>query len=104
MLGSVPTRDRRGALCTTLHLLAKFLLTYLMYSNHNGNVNFSHSPFMNKLSLSNVDREIKMGEFRLRYVQLMRDVNLFLGDEDTNLLIKESEAIWDKLTNSAITE
>ena len=40
-----------------------------------------------------------MGEIRLKYVQLMRDAHSFLGDEDANILIKESKDIWDKLTN-----
>ena len=41
-----------------------------------------------------------MGELRLKYVQLMRDAYSFLGDEDANILIKESKDIWDKLSNS----
>tara|TARA_B100000214_G_scaffold312134_1_gene244309 strand:+ start:854 stop:1024 length:171 start_codon:yes stop_codon:yes gene_type:complete len=45
-----------------------------------------------------------MGEFRLRYVQLMRDAYTSLGEKDANILIKESEAIWDKLINSISLE
>ena len=41
-----------------------------------------------------------MGEIRLKYVQLMRDAQSFHGDEDANILIKESKDIWEKLTNS----
>ena len=41
-----------------------------------------------------------MGELRLKYLQLMRDVHSFLGDEDANILIKESKDIWEKLSNS----
>ena len=54
--------------------------------------------------MSNVDREIKMGELRLRYVQLMRDAHSSLGNKDANILIKESEAIWDKLCNPKSVE
>ena len=38
-----------------------------------------------------------MGELRLRYIQLMRDVHKTLGKEDAIELIKESEGIWEKL-------
>ena len=41
-----------------------------------------------------------MGEIRLKYVQLMSDHHSFIGDEDANILIKESKDIWDKLSNS----
>ena len=54
--------------------------------------------------MSNVAREIKIGELRLRYVQLMRDAHSFLGNKDANNLIKESEALWDKLSNPKSTE
>ncbi len=50
------------------------------------------------MSLSALDREIEMGEFRLRYIQLMRDAHKTLGKEDAIHLIKESEGIWEKLT------
>ena len=30
----------------------------------------------------------------------MRDTHSFLGNEDANILIKESKDIWDKLSNS----
>ena len=40
-----------------------------------------------------------MGELRLRYIQLMRDVYKTLGKEDAIELIKESEGIWEKLTS-----
>ena len=46
-----------------------------------------------------IDREIKMGELRLRYVQLLRDAHSTLGNNDATILIKESEAIWEKLSN-----
>ena len=45
-----------------------------------------------------------MGELRLRYVQLMRDAHSSLVYKDANILIKESEAIWDKLNNPKIVE
>ena len=71
-----------------------------MSSHHNSTLNFSHAPCKNNISFNNIDREIKMAEFRLRYVQLVRDAESILGDEDANFLIKESEAIWAKLNNS----
>ena len=70
-----------------------------MSSHHNTTLNFSHAPYKNKDVKANVDREIKMGELRLRYVRLLRDTHLLLGDKDANILIEESEAIWDKLSN-----
>ncbi|KGG20222.1 hypothetical protein [Prochlorococcus marinus] len=70
-----------------------------MRSHHNSKLNFSHAPYEKNLHLNNVDREIRMGELRLKYVQLMRDAHSFLGDEDANILIKESKDIWDKLSN-----
>ena len=71
-----------------------------MRSHHNSKLNFSHAPYKQKSPLNNVDREIRMGEIRLKYVQLMRDAYSFLGEEDANILIKESKDIWDKLSNS----
>ena len=71
-----------------------------MRSHHNIKSNFSNEPYKKKSPLNNVDREIRMGEIRLKYVQLMRDAHSFLGDEDANILIKESKDIWDKLSNS----
>ena len=71
-----------------------------MRSHNNSKLNFSHAPYKRKSALNNVDREIRMGEIRLKYVQLMRDAHSFLGDEDANILIKESKDIWDKLSNS----
>ena len=70
-----------------------------MNSHHNTKLNFSQSSYKNKDGVSNVDREIKMGELRLRYVQLMRDAYSSLGDQDANILIKESEVIWNSLSN-----
>ena len=40
-----------------------------------------------------------MGELRLRYILLMRDVHETLGKEDAIELIKESQGIWEKLTS-----
>ena len=68
-------------------------------SHHNATLNFSHAPYKNKASLSELDREIEMGELRLRYIQLMWDVHKTLGKEDAIELIKESEGIWEKLTS-----
>ena len=75
-----------------------------MSSHHNTTLNFSHAPQKSKTLSSNVDREIKMGELRLRYVQLMRDAHLSLGDKDANILIKDSEAMWKKLSNQISLE
>ena len=67
-------------------------------SNHHSTTQvISNVHFKNKVG--NIDREIKMGELRLRYVQLMRDAYSSLGDKSADILIKESEAIWDKLSN-----
>ena len=66
-------------------------------SYHNTALNFSHAPFKNKASLNELDRKIEMGEFRLRYIKLMRDAHKTLGNEEAIDLIKESEAIWEKL-------
>ena len=71
-----------------------------MRIHHNSKLNFSHAPYKKKSPLNNIDREIRMGELRLKYVQLMRDAYSFLGDEDANILIKESKDIWDKHSNS----
>ena len=71
-----------------------------MSSHHNTTLNFSHAPYNNKDVKSNVDREMKMAEIRLRHVQLLRDAYSSLGEKDANILIKESEAIWDKLSNT----
>ena len=68
-------------------------------SHHNGTLNFSHAPYKNKSSLSELDREIEMGELRLRYIQLMRDVHNTFGRDDAIELIKESESIWEKLNS-----
>ncbi len=68
-------------------------------SHHNSTLNFSHAPYENKASLSELDREIEMGELRLRYIQLMRDAHKTLGKEDAIDLMKESEGIWKKLNS-----
>ncbi len=70
-----------------------------MNSHHNSTLNFSHSPYRKKVTHNDIDRKIKMGELRLRYVQLMRDFYTSLGEEDATNLIKESIDIWEKLTH-----
>ena len=70
-----------------------------MISHHNTTLNFSHALYKNIDVKSNVDLEIKMAEIRLRYEQLLRDAYSSLGEKNANILIKESEAIWDKLSN-----
>ena len=69
-----------------------------MNTNHNKTLNFSHAPYKSKTFSSDLDREIKMGELRLRYVQLMRDFHTSLGEEKATDLINESVAIWKKLS------
>ena len=39
-----------------------------------------------------------MGELRLRCVKLLRDFHTTHGEEDATDLIKESMAIWEKLS------
>ena len=68
-------------------------------SHHNDFTNFSHASYKNKSSSIELDREIEMGELRLRYIQLMRDFHKTLGEKDAINLIKESEGIWEKLTS-----
>ena len=68
-----------------------------MSSHHNTTLNFSHSPYKNKSNRNDINLEIKMGEFRLRYVQLMRDIHTTLGDDDAEVLINESLSIWEKI-------
>ena len=69
-----------------------------MSSHHNTTLNFSHSPYKNKSSTNDINLEIKMGEFRLRYVQLMRDIHTTLSDDDAEVLINESLSIWEKIS------
>ncbi len=69
-----------------------------MSSHQNLTQNSSNSSYNNKVSLSEIDREIKMGELRLRYVKLMRDFHTSLSDEDATDSIKESMDIWEKLS------
>ena len=68
-----------------------------MSSHHNTTLNFSHSPYKNKSNSNDINLEIKMGEFRLRYVQLMRDIHTTLSDDDAEVLINESLSIWKKI-------
>ena len=68
-----------------------------MSSHHSRTLNFSHSPYKNPPPSIDVDQEIKLGEFRLRYVKLMRDIHLSLGQKKASELIEESITIWEKL-------
>ena len=99
MLESAPTRVRKDVLYTILPLLALVINLSSMSSHHNTTLNFSHSPYNNKTHISEIDLEIKMGEFRLRYVKLMRDVHDFLSKKDAENLLRESVTIWEKLNN-----
>jgi len=69
-----------------------------MSSHHNTTLNFSHSPYKNKSITNDINLEIKIGEFRLRYVQLMRDIHTTLNDDDAEVLINESLSIWEKIS------
>ena len=69
-----------------------------MSNHHNLIQNLTAPAKNNKIYLDEVDREIKMGELRLRYVKLMRDFHTSLSDEDATDLIKESMDIWGKLS------
>ena len=75
-----------------------------MSSHHNTTLNFSHAPYKATVGPGNIDQEIKMGEFRLRYVQLMRDAHSTPGEKAANVLIEESQSIWDKLRNKKTEE
>ena len=68
-----------------------------MASYHNTSLNFSHAPYKKKHSSNDIDQEIKLGEFRLRYVKLLRDIHTSLGEEKAVDLINESFTIWNKL-------
>ena len=93
-------RERETVLLeASLPLLAKQLMKFKTMSHHNATLNFSHAPYKHKASIGELDREIEMGELRLRYIQLMRDAHKILGKEDAIELIKESEGIWKKLTS-----
>tara|TARA_Y100001968_G_scaffold8985_1_gene7655 strand:- start:646 stop:846 length:201 start_codon:yes stop_codon:yes gene_type:complete len=66
-LGSAPTRDRETVLSeASLPLLSKKLLKPRTMGHHNATLDFSHAPYKNKASLSELDREKEMGELRLR--------------------------------------
>ena len=68
-------------------------------SYHNASLNFSYAPYKHNVALSEKYlREIQMQlmnkqELRLRYIQLMKDVQKILGREEAIDLIKESEVI-----------
>ncbi len=74
-----------------------------MITHHNTSPN-SRVPYKNKDGINNIYQEIEMSERRFIYVQLMRDAHLSLGDQDANILIKDSEAIWYKLSNQKSVE
>ena len=100
MLGQAPTRDWKIILSDdSFPLFTMQILKLKTMSHHNASANFSHELYKRKGSLVELDREIEMGELRLRYIQLMRDFYKTLGEEDAINLIKESEGIWEKLTS-----
>ena len=68
-----------------------------MSHQNNNTINFTDAPYKSSDYIADVDRELKMGELRLRYVQLMRDFHTFFGEEDATNLIKQSVDIWEKL-------
>ena len=70
-------------------------------SHHNASLNFSHAPYKHKVALGEKSlHEIQMQlmnkqELRLRYIQLMKDLQKILGREEAIDLIKESDVIWE---------
>ncbi len=66
--------------------------------------NFSHAHNKHNVVLSEKSlHEIQMQlmskqELRLRYMQLMNDAQKLLGRDEAMDLIKESSAIWEKLS------
>ena len=68
-------------------------------SNHKATLNFTNVHHKTIQSSDKLEREIKLGELRLRYVQLMRDFHRALGNEEALELIKESDEIWKKLSS-----
>ena len=68
-------RDKKKDGIQDIHLLiATNLMKTLPMSCHNTTtLNFSHAHYKNKTSSTDLDREIKMGGFRLRDVKLKRD-------------------------------
>ena len=73
-------------------------------SYFNSDLKFSRASHKHNVALSEKYlREIQMQlmnkqELRLRYIQFMNDAQKILGREEAIELIKESEAIWEKLT------
>ena len=73
-------------------------------SHHNVSLNFSHAPNNHNVVLSEKSlHELQMQlmnkqELRLRYIQLMNDAQKSLGRQEAIDLVKESEAIWEKLS------
>ena len=73
-------------------------------SHHNASLNFSQEPIKHNVALSDKSlHEIQMQlmnkqDLRLRYIQLMNDAKKILGRDEAINLIKESEVIWEKLS------
>lgn len=73
-------------------------------SLQNKSIFFSHAHSNHNVSLSEKSlHEIQMQlmdkqELRLRYIQLMNDAQKILGRQEAIDLIRESEAIWEKLS------
>ena len=65
-------------------------------SHLNDTLNLSHSPYKTMTSLSQLDKNLKIGEFRLRYIKLMRDIQNSLEKDSAIDLIKELEGIWEE--------
>ena len=92
-------REIKDTLCTILSLLAmNFMKWFPISSHHNSTPNFCHSPYKNKTSFRDLDQEIKTGKLRLRCVKLLRDFHTTHGEEGATDLIKESMAIWERLS------
>ena len=75
-----------------------------MSSHHNSILNFSHSPYSDKSFINEIDSEIKLGELRLRYVKLLRDIHTSLSNDKAKELVNESFAIWEKISKTNFSE
>ena len=74
-------------------------------SYNNSSTSFHYQPIKHNVALNEKTlHEIQMllmdkQELRLRYIQLMKDAQKLLGRDEAIDLIKESELIWEKLSD-----
>ena len=73
-------------------------------SHHNKSLNFSHAPNSYNVALCGrtlpeiKTQQIKKQEFKLRYIQLMKDAQKTLGRQEAINLMRESESIWREIS------